>query len=166
MSADAPVADEPLRGATAGQAYRRYWQRIVVFSGRASLSEYWWPVLIDVLALVGGSILVAVLLAVGRTGSPVDSVTNALAAVLGVLLVLLSLAMALAGVSVGVRRLHDADLSGWFLLLGLVPSVGGIITIVLSLVPPNPRGARFAARGPEARPAPAPALDAAARPGF
>jgi uncharacterized membrane protein YhaH (DUF805 family) len=33
-------------------------------------------------------------------------------------------------IAVGVRRLHDIDKSGWFLLIGLIPCVGWIILIV------------------------------------
>ncbi|MFJ9041117.1 DUF805 domain-containing protein [Streptomyces sp. NPDC102406] len=41
-----------------------------------------------------------------------------------------ALAVAIPTVAVGVRRLHDAGLSGWFMLLMLVP-VAGIALIVL-----------------------------------
>ena len=33
-------------------------------------------------------------------------------------------------VAVGIRRLHDTDKSGWFLLISLIPFVGGIILLV------------------------------------
>ncbi|MGH1548773.1 DUF805 domain-containing protein [Leifsonia poae] len=48
------------------------------------------------------------------------------------------------------RRLHDADLSGAFFLLVLVPLVGGLTVLVLTLLPPNARGARFDRRPPGA----------------
>lgn len=38
--------DQPLYGATIGQAFVRFWKKYVVFSGRASRSEFWWAVLI------------------------------------------------------------------------------------------------------------------------
>lgn len=148
MTPAATVDDEPLRGATAAEAYRRFWRRIVVFSGRASLSETWWPVLVNTLVLLGVAVVIGVLLALGSVVPGLDSVTNALASVLGLVLLALSIAMLLASIAVGVRRLHDADLPGPLLLLGLVPSVGGIIVAVLALLPANPRGARFD-RGPQ-----------------
>ncbi|WP_367379178.1 DUF805 domain-containing protein [Subtercola boreus] len=42
-----------------------------------------------------------------------------------------------------VRRLHDTDKAGWFILLGLIPLVGGIILLVFVLLPGVPQGARF-----------------------
>jgi uncharacterized membrane protein YhaH (DUF805 family) len=41
------------------------------------------------------------------------------------------------------RRLHDVNLSGWFVLLSLVPSVGGLIVLILCVLPSNPEGTRF-----------------------
>ena len=34
-------------------------------------------------------------------------------------------------ISVTVRRLHDIDKSGWFMLLGLIPPIGFIILLYL-----------------------------------
>ncbi|MBP2422115.1 DUF805 domain-containing protein [Microbacterium imperiale] len=41
------------------------------------------------------------------------------------------------------RRLHDAILSGLFWLLGLVFPIGGVVVLVLCVLPSNPAGARF-----------------------
>ncbi|TDT63147.1 DUF805 domain-containing protein [Frigoribacterium sp. PhB116] len=45
--------------------------------------------------------------------------------------------------SIGVRRLHDVDLSGWLLLINLFPYLGGIALTVLAILGPKPGGARF-----------------------
>ena len=42
-------------------------------------------------------------------------------------------AMLLPGLAVAVRRLHDIGKSGWMLLIGLIPVVGGIWLLVLTL---------------------------------
>ena len=34
--------EAPLRGATFGQAFARFFKKYVIFHGRASRSEYWW----------------------------------------------------------------------------------------------------------------------------
>lgn len=47
------------------------------------------------------------------------------------------------GFAVTFRRLHDVDLSGWFYLLALIPFVGGLILLVLFLLPARPGGARL-----------------------
>jgi uncharacterized membrane protein YhaH (DUF805 family) len=49
----------------------------------------------------------------------------------------------LSALSVGVRRLHDTDKSGWLLLLGLIPFIGGIIVLVLLVLPGTPSQNRF-----------------------
>jgi uncharacterized membrane protein YhaH (DUF805 family) len=49
----------------------------------------------------------------------------------------------LSGLSVGIRRLHDSDKSGWMVLLGLIPFIGAIIVIVLLVMPSTPGPNRF-----------------------
>lgn len=44
---------------------------------------------------------------------------------------LYSLAVLLPSLAVGVRRLHDTSRSGWWMLISLVPFVGGIWLLVL-----------------------------------
>ena len=43
---------------------------------------------------------------------------------------LVSLALFLPGLGLGVRRLHDIGRSGWAILLALIPIVGAIILII------------------------------------
>ena len=52
----------------------------------------------------------------------------------GPLLLIFSLAMIIPGLAVGVRRLHDTDRSGWWLLIGFVPLVGGIVLLVFMIM--------------------------------
>jgi uncharacterized membrane protein YhaH (DUF805 family) len=82
------------------------------FSGRARRSEYWWFILAYFLASVVAAIIDAAL------GAPV-------------LEVILILGLLVPSLAVGVRRLHDTDRSGWWLLLGLIP-FGGIVVLVFS----------------------------------
>lgn len=42
------------------------------------------------------------------------------------------------GVSVTIRRFHDVGLSGWLILIGLIPYVGGLFLFVVSLLPSQP----------------------------
>lgn len=79
--------------------------------GRAGRAEYWWFLLFNVI--------------VGVVFGIVDAIIGN--KVLGYLV---DLALLLPNIMVGIRRLHDLDRSGWFLLLGLIPIVGWIILIV------------------------------------
>ena len=81
------------------------------FKGRARRSEYWWYILFYVIVSVVVYIIDAVI------GSQV------LSYIVDLLLLLPTLA-------VGVRRLHDTDRSGWWLLIAPIPFVGPIILIV------------------------------------
>jgi uncharacterized membrane protein YhaH (DUF805 family) len=83
----------------------------VNFTGRACRSEYWYWVLFTVIV----SIVTFV----------IDSVIGA-----SVTSTIWELATILPSIAIGVRRLHDTDRSGWWILLGLIPLVGAIILII------------------------------------
>ncbi|MFC8732219.1 DUF805 domain-containing protein [Luteimicrobium sp. NPDC057192] len=82
------------------------------FTGRARRSEYWWFTL-------AAFVVYVVLGSLGRASS-----------IFTVLYLLVALALLVPSLAVGVRRLHDTDKSGWFILLALVPLVGGIVLLV------------------------------------
>jgi uncharacterized membrane protein YhaH (DUF805 family) len=147
MPSDPTDPDQPLYGAQPLTAYARYWRRYAVFTGRASLSEYWWTALINVvialvLAFVGG-VLLAIGGSVAESGSGLAAIPNALGAVLLFALVVFWLAQIVPSIAVAVRRLHDANMSGLLLLLGLIPSVGWLIVLILTVLPTNPEGRQY-----------------------
>lgn len=134
----------PYYRAPFGEAFVRYWKKYARFAGRASRSEYWWWALADALVVL---LLYAIVLGGALVGSSRDSegsFTPGPGVVVGiVLLVAWWLATVIPGLALGTRRLHDVDLSGLLLLLLLIPSLGGFAIFVMTLLPPNPRGARF-----------------------
>ena len=83
------------------------------FTGRASRSEYWWYVLFNACV----SIAVAIVFCWSQD---VYNIVNGV----------VCLALLLPGLGVAVRRLHDINKSGWWLLIGLVPILGAILLIV------------------------------------
>lgn len=56
---------------------------------------------------------------------------------------IVGLALILPSLAVNVRRLHDTDRSGWFLLLMLIPIVGAIILLVFDVQDSTPGSNRF-----------------------
>lgn len=93
-------------------------KKYATFSGRARRKEYWFYVLFN-------SIVSLVLSAFDGVLGVYDYETG-----IGLFASVYGLAVLLPGVAVCVRRLHDIDKSGWFLLLMLIPLIGWIVLIV------------------------------------
>lgn len=53
---------------------------------------------------------------------------------LGVISMILSLIILLPSLGISIRRLHDINASGWWILLALIPVLGGLILIVLACI--------------------------------
>lgn len=105
--------------------YRKY----VTFSGRASRSEYWWWVLFIILSsIVVGIVEGALGLGTGMVTEVEGGVSASYAG--GPLSIIWSLVNLLPGIAVGVRRLHDTDRSGWWLLIAFIPLIGAIVLLV------------------------------------
>ena len=106
--------------------YRRY----ADFSGRSRRKEYWMFALFQFIVAM---VLVAVMFA-GGFGSVNEMTGQAEPGTLfyiGIgLLVIFGLGSFIPSLAVSVRRFHDQDKSGWFLLLQLIPYIGGIIVLV------------------------------------
>ena len=120
-----------------GEAVRSVFTNYAKFDGRATRSEYWWFQLFNVLVVLAGY---AVLIAGYAAGRSTVLVSLALVA-----LVIYSIATFIPGLAVTVRRLHDTDRSGWWLLIVLVPYVGAIVLFVFLVLPSSPGINQFGA---------------------
>jgi uncharacterized membrane protein YhaH (DUF805 family) len=94
-------------------------EKYAVFTGRACRTEYWLFALFSFM--------------VGLVAAILDP-TLALVAILG---------LALPSIAVGVRRLHDANMSGWFWLLCVLPYLGWVAFIIFGCLPPVNQENRF-----------------------
>jgi uncharacterized membrane protein YhaH (DUF805 family) len=56
---------------------------------------------------------------------------------------IVALALLLPNISVGVRRLHDTDRTGWWLLIGLIPLIGMVVLLIFFLEESHPGGNRY-----------------------
>jgi len=95
-------------------------KKYAVFSGRARRTEYW------IFFLFNFIIAFALGFIEGLVKGP------------GVLGALYSLAVLIPSVAVGVRRLHDTNRSGWWLLISLIPLIGAIVLIVFTVQDSQP----------------------------
>lgn len=111
------------------EAVRSVYSKYATFSGRARRSEYWWWFLFSIIAAIVIGIVEGAL-GLGQ-GSMMHGGAGFEASYTGgPLSIIWSLANFLPALAVGVRRLHDTDRSGWWLLIGLIPLIGFIVLIV------------------------------------
>lgn len=105
--------------------YKRY----ADFSGRSRRKEYWMFVLLQLIVMVVlGGLAFSGMPSVDEYGSPGEP--GIMLYVAGGLLALFVLGSFIPSLACQVRRMHDQDKSGWFILLGFVPYIGGIIMLV------------------------------------
>ena len=100
-------------------------KKYAVFSGRARRKEYWMFVLFNfIFALALG--LIEGILQINAGGN------------YSVLSTIYSLAVLVPSLAVAVRRLHDTNRSGWWLLIGLIPLAGAIVLLVFMVQDSQP----------------------------
>ncbi len=108
-------------------------RKYATFSGRARRKEYWLYTLF--ISIVTG-VLIGLAGPTGEWGNPAaDPETlgfgnETVAMVLGVFL----LAVLLPSLAVTIRRLHDSNRSGWWLLISFVPLVGSFVLFIFYLL--------------------------------
>jgi uncharacterized membrane protein YhaH (DUF805 family) len=107
-------------------AIRNQIANVLNFQGRASRSAYWWYVL----ALIIVDVVLQIIS--GVAGS------SALTLLVGLILFV----VVLSGLSLAVRRLHDTDKSGWWLLLSLT-IIGSLVVLFFVVQPGTPGQNRF-----------------------
>jgi uncharacterized membrane protein YhaH (DUF805 family) len=86
-------------------------KKYFVFQGRASRSEYWWFQLIVAPAFF------------------IFEITESESSPFSYLFLVIAILTLIPAISAGVRRLHDTNKSGFYLLLGFIPFIGGLILL-------------------------------------
>lgn len=94
-------------------------KKYAVFDGRARRKEYWYFFLFNV--------IICLMLAFVATE----------------LYMVYGLAVLLPGIGVAIRRLHDTDRSGWWLLIGFIPLIGNVVLLVVLLFDSDPGDNRY-----------------------
>ena len=93
-------------------------KKYFVFEGRASRSEYWWFQLIV---------------------SPSYLISTIIENEIGYFFLGITLFTLIPAISAGVRRLHDTNRSGFFLLISFIPFIGGLV-LLFFLIPEGTKG--------------------------
>jgi uncharacterized membrane protein YhaH (DUF805 family) len=111
--------------------YREALRKYATFDGRARRKEYWFFTLFNFLGLL---VLTIVDMAVGTFNEQAE---------IGLLGGIYLLAVLIPSIAVTVRRLHDTDRSGWWILLNFIPVIGSIVIVVFAVLDSQPGGNRF-----------------------
>jgi uncharacterized membrane protein YhaH (DUF805 family) len=111
--------------------YLEVLKKYAVFSGRARRAEYWYFVLFNLIIVIVLSLIDTLL-----------GTFNVMRGV-GLLSGLYGLAVLIPSLAVTVRRLHDIDRTGWWILINLVPLIGTIVLLVFALTPGTPGSNRY-----------------------
>ncbi len=98
-------------------------KRYADFSGRSRRKEYWMFQLFLLIVFFVLALLVGLLGGFSEGPSGLSTVAMAIFGIAW-------LAIIVPGIAVTVRRFHDQDKSGWFVLLSFIPYIGGIIVLV------------------------------------
>ena len=100
--------------------------KYAMFNGRARRKEYWFFVLFNILASIALGI--------------VDGITGTFNDEMGVGLLggIYWLAVLIPAIAVAVRRLHDTGRTGWWLLLCLIPVIGGLVLLIFMVFDSEP----------------------------
>lgn len=111
---------------------KRNWMQLMFsFEGRIPRSDYWWG-LGATIALFGGTVLIGVAINAIFKLFELEAMGRILA---GVPIFLVAIAAMWAWFALGVKRLHDHGLSGWWMIAGRIPIIGPIgLFIVLGLL--------------------------------
>ena len=115
------------------QAIRSGFENYVNVGGRAQRSAFWYWQLFCFLSSMAFAIADTIIfsgLRINDTG-PIST--------------LWSLAIFIPSITVAVRRLHDRDMSGWFLLLILIPLIGFFVLLYFFVTPGTDGENRFGA---------------------
>jgi len=108
--------------------YKRYFD----FSGRSRRKEYWMFALLNaIIASVAVALMISQIFTYREAAMQQQSDGPGAGFWLGIVILgVFFLGTFIPSLAVQVRRFHDQDKSGWFLLLNFVPYVGGLIVFV------------------------------------
>ena len=139
----------PIRKFGFGEAIKRGLNQWKNYSDRATVAEYWWFFLFEILLMVPLYICLYVgLIVIFASSTTLDSTTGnsalnisgagiAFLVIFWIVVMALALFLFLPRLALLVRRLHDTDKSGWWVLISFVP-FGSLVILVFSLMPSTP----------------------------
>lgn len=115
-------------------AYLDAMRHYATFTGRTSRAGFWLYTLFYIIIVLIGGVLDGVIFGFdAETGGPISGI--------------LGLIHIIPGIAIGVRRLHDIDRTGWWLLISFT-GIGLIVLFIFNVLAGTPGPNRF---GPDPR---------------
>ncbi len=127
--------------------YLHVLKNYATFSGRARRKEYWMFFLISALISI---VLTLLDILLGTYSVEYEA---------GLFSGLYSLLILIPSIAVVVRRLHDTDRSGWWILISLIPLIGVLVLFVFMCLDSQPGTNRFGVNPKEAASQTLPAVE-------
>jgi len=113
-------------------------KKYAVFSGRSRRKEYWYFFLFN-------SIFYLILLIIDTLTGTYNQENG-----MGLLTTIYFIAVLLPSLGLSVRRLHDTNRRGWWILLSLIPIIGAIVLLIFMVQDSTPGENRFGSNPKEA----------------
>jgi uncharacterized membrane protein YhaH (DUF805 family) len=114
------------------EAIQSGFQNYVKFDGRADRAAYWWWVLFTIIVSTVANVIDR---AIGSTIVTTPAAAGVSGTTFGVVATIASLVLFLPSLGLLVRRLHDTDRSGWWVLITVIPIIGWIVLLFFLLQP-------------------------------
>ncbi len=108
------------------EAVKSGFDHYVKFDGRASRPAFWWWFLFTILVAIALQVMDGIIFNESM-----------------LLTIVVWLGLILPNLSVSIRRLHDTDRSGWWVLIAFVPIIGFIVLLVFYLQKSDPGDNRY-----------------------
>ena len=101
------------------------WKIFFSFQGRISRGTYWWAIVVrTVVSCIWALVLVATI------EPPYLSATSLFAFVTGLFALMLFMLTCYCGYPIAVKRWHDRNKSGWWILIAWIPIIGTFWAII------------------------------------
>ena len=115
------------------EAFKKMIENWKDFEGRTNRPDYWWATLAVAIIEAIVSIIIGIIFGVAFGKDSV--ILGIIGAIITIAVSIIAIFIAIAGLSMSVRRIRDAGFPWWFIFVNFVPSIGNIAFIVFLCFP-------------------------------
>lgn len=105
-----------------------YKYKYLDISGRASVKEYWVFIILNLVLMLIAAVMGAILANISE--------------LLSYIMFPIFICLIIPSITILIRRLHDSNKSGWWILLCLIP-IASLIVLYFTMVPSNPETNKY-----------------------